>query len=243
MEVGKRFNPYNLFHGCYVPEWLARRREISQGAKLLYGRLIRYAGKNGQCNPKIETISDEVGVSRRMAVDYINELRNHGLIDTSRTGKGKANDYFFVFHQWITEGDKVKDASLDKVKDASLDKGKNASLAYKDKRESFKESHLNKKHARVNGCPVPDSLQQPQIVEAYQLYCNYMKENWHRWPTSTTTQMDLAKLQELQASGNDPVKVIQQTIHGRNKSFFELRNFQKNGDAAEQLTGKKYQEL
>lgn len=81
---------------------------------------------------------------------------------------------------------------------------------------------------RINGCPVPESLQRTEVVKAYEFFCKYMKENFNRWPTLTTTQMDLHKLAELQHKGNDPVKVIMQTVQGRNKSFYELRNFSKD---------------
>ena len=238
MEIGERFNPYQMFHGCYVPEWIAQRRELSQGSKLLYGRLIRFAGKNGKCNPRSDILSNELGVSRRQVVDYLKELKEHHLIEAERKGRGRSNNYFFLFHKWIVESNDVKNTSHQKDydvkntshpdgKNASHPDGKNASHPY-NRRESLEESH-KKERTRVNGCPVPESLQKPEIVKAYQTYCQYMRENYNRWPTSTTTQMDLQKLVELQADGNDPVKVIQQTIQARNKSFYPLRDYEQNG--------------
>ena len=39
------FNPYKLFVGSFIPEWLERRKEISPGAKLCYARLLRHADR------------------------------------------------------------------------------------------------------------------------------------------------------------------------------------------------------
>lgn len=77
---------------------------------------------------------------------------------------------------------------------------------------------------RVNGSPVPESLQDPPVLEMYGFYLKYYRENYGRPKSSTETQMDLHKLTELQHEGNDPVKVIQQTIQASNKSFYELRD-------------------
>lgn len=79
---------------------------------------------------------------------------------------------------------------------------------------------------RVNGVLVPEPLlRHDRFVDAYEFYCQYMKENYNRWPTSTTTQMDLFNLAELKKDGNDPVAVIMQTVQARNKSFYPLKRF------------------
>jgi hypothetical protein len=100
-------------------------------------------------------------------------------------------------------------------------------------KETIKETKQKKERTRngfyenlfqVNGCPVPENLQKEGVIKAYKLYLKYMQENYSRWPTSTTTEMDLHKLSKLAEEGNDPEKVIEQTIQGRNKSFFRLRD-------------------
>jgi hypothetical protein len=47
LEVGLPFNPFGLFNGIFIPEALVRARGISLGAKIIFGRLARYAGEDG----------------------------------------------------------------------------------------------------------------------------------------------------------------------------------------------------
>lgn len=86
---------------------------------------------------------------------------------------------------------------------------------------------IKKDGAIVNGANVPEELRSQEFARAYAFYVQYMKENWNRWPTSTATMMDFHKLKELAMEGNDPVEVIKQTIQGRNKSFYPIRNFER----------------
>lgn len=97
----KYINPHKQFINAYVPEWLACRNEISPGAKLCYGRLCRYAGKNGQCFPKQKTLAKALGCSPRQVARYLKELKKWKLIETTRLGKRCSNRYFFVSHEWM----------------------------------------------------------------------------------------------------------------------------------------------
>ena len=63
--MGELFNPYKLFHGIFIPEALVRFRGVSPGAKLAYGRLVRYGGEDGECYPGVETLGREIGVKKR----------------------------------------------------------------------------------------------------------------------------------------------------------------------------------
>jgi hypothetical protein len=51
VNVGERFNPYQRFPGIFIPEPICMFRGLSPGAKLVYGRLCRYAGENGEVYP------------------------------------------------------------------------------------------------------------------------------------------------------------------------------------------------
>jgi hypothetical protein len=63
-----------MFKGLLVPEALAQRDQISAGAKLIWGRLARYAGKDGQCHPSVKTLGTEVGLGERQTQKYLHEL-------------------------------------------------------------------------------------------------------------------------------------------------------------------------
>jgi Helix-turn-helix domain len=68
-----------------IPYPVLRDAKISHAAKLVYGRLKLYAGKDGQCNPKHATLAREVCVAVRQLRNVLNELRKAGWIDWYRT--------------------------------------------------------------------------------------------------------------------------------------------------------------
>ncbi len=39
MSVSRYINPYRLFHGVWIPQWLEKRPEVSEKAKKLYAYL------------------------------------------------------------------------------------------------------------------------------------------------------------------------------------------------------------
>ena len=80
LAVGQPFNPYRMFNGVLIPERLVRYKDISPGAKLAWGRLARYAGRDGKCYPAMKTLGAELGVSERMAQKYVSDLECAGLI-------------------------------------------------------------------------------------------------------------------------------------------------------------------
>ncbi len=96
-------NPWKKWKGSFIPEWLERRPELSPGVKMAYGRLMRYAGKNGYCYPKVETLAMALGVSDRQAKRYVKELGDARLVSVKRRGHGQPNEYRFLAHPWMGE--------------------------------------------------------------------------------------------------------------------------------------------
>ena len=96
-----RFNPYRLFTGSWIPEWLLERTEISPGAKLCYARLARFAGRDGNCHPFQSTIAKALGCSERQIRRYTDELVDCLLIEEERRGMGQPNRYHFLKHLWM----------------------------------------------------------------------------------------------------------------------------------------------
>jgi hypothetical protein len=98
--MSNRINPYKMFNGSFIPEAVSRVpiKELSHGAKLAYGRLIRYSGKDGLCNPKQATLAKEIGVSTVQVTRLVKELVDFGLIESIRNGIGRSNHYCFLNH-------------------------------------------------------------------------------------------------------------------------------------------------
>lgn len=100
-KIGERFNPYKTFNGVFIPEAIVSIpvKKLSQGAKLAYGRLCRYAGKNGLAYPRRETLAEEIGCKVRQVDSYLNQLKRFGLLEAVRIGLGKPNEYYFIWHE------------------------------------------------------------------------------------------------------------------------------------------------
>jgi len=104
MQPGERINPYRLFTGSFLPQWLLERRELSPGAKLVYARLARYAGKRGVAYPRQSVLAAEIGLRERQVRTYLAELRDCGLVAALKGSRGKPSRYYFLAHLWITGG-------------------------------------------------------------------------------------------------------------------------------------------
>ena len=100
-EPAMRINPWMLFTGSFIPNWLLTREEVSSGAKLAYARLAQYAGKEGRAYPKIPDLAAECGTSERSMHRHLAELADQGLIESVQRGMGLPNDFFFNDHPWM----------------------------------------------------------------------------------------------------------------------------------------------
>lgn len=116
-SVAERIRLYKKFsRNLLVPEALARRREIGDGAKLLYAKLRQYEGKNGEARPKIATLAADLGKSRRRIEAYIAELVKLGLIEVElRRASHRPSRYVFLDHPWLF--DREPNASSDVASD------------------------------------------------------------------------------------------------------------------------------
>jgi hypothetical protein len=102
-QEGQVFNPYKKFNGILIPEAIARNPDLPPGAKLVYGRLCRYAGQQGMCYPAVDTLAKEVGLKVRQTRYHIKLLiKKRFLQKTDRTlpdGRTRtSNLYMFLWH-------------------------------------------------------------------------------------------------------------------------------------------------
>ncbi|MEE9458240.1 MAG: conserved phage C-terminal domain-containing protein [Candidatus Bathyarchaeia archaeon] len=97
------YNPYRLFHGSFIPNWLGVRTELSAAAKFCFARLCQYAGEDGKCFPKVETLALALGMKKRMTQRYLRELEKFKLIKVIAQGHSLPNRYIFIWHEWISQ--------------------------------------------------------------------------------------------------------------------------------------------
>lgn len=90
-------NPFKQFVCIPIPEAIARYRGLSPGAKIVYGRLQRYAGQKGVAFPHVDALAEEVGLGERQTRSYLRELTEERFIQ-SRREFAKGNVYEFLDH-------------------------------------------------------------------------------------------------------------------------------------------------
>lgn len=124
--------------GAMIPDPVIAS-SLSAGAKLTYGVLSRFAGRDGACFPSERTIGKRLGVSDRQARNYLSELVKRGYIERARRNRRLSNNYYFL---WRAE---FAQFQLD---------GKKPSLHERND-PSPKESHIQESHLKK---PDSDSL-------------------------------------------------------------------------------------
>lgn len=78
---------------------------VSSNAKLIYARLCRYAGEKGVAYPRLDQLAGEVGMATSTMRRALDELVEHGMLETVRRGLGLPNDYFFLWHPLMDNPD------------------------------------------------------------------------------------------------------------------------------------------
>lgn len=104
LDPDQAINTYRTNIGALVPNWLMRREDLSDGAKLLYARLQQYQGEDGDIKPKISTLAAELGKSERVVQNLIAELKEVKLIRVlDRRSLCTSNMYEILAHPWWQE--------------------------------------------------------------------------------------------------------------------------------------------
>jgi hypothetical protein len=108
-KVGEPFSPYYQFHVLPMPDSLLQSRDLPAGAKLVYGRLCRYAGKNTYCWPTPATLAAEVGLGERQVQKHLDLLERTGYIRRKRRfgsdGGQMSNHIILIWHASFKDTD------------------------------------------------------------------------------------------------------------------------------------------
>jgi hypothetical protein len=117
VKAGDRFDPYRGACQFYPPDVVGRQRklldasgkdrDVTDGQKRLYERLVRYAGRNGKCWHSQAGMAEDLGKSERQVRYDLDALDSFRLIDRERKrGSHRLTIYFFLWHsiferQWV----------------------------------------------------------------------------------------------------------------------------------------------
>jgi hypothetical protein len=96
LSVGQRFNPFKVFNGVFVPDPLFYVDGLSDGARLCFGVLARFAGQDGRAYPSYERLALCLNRSRIQVMRRVRELVKVGLIEVEKTET--TNRYYFLWH-------------------------------------------------------------------------------------------------------------------------------------------------
>jgi hypothetical protein len=97
------------FPALKVPLWLARRKELSQGAKLAWAVIAHHLLRQSTLGdeqiryevPSQAQMAKSIGVTDRQFRDYVKELISYGLLTVEKTAWGKPNSYTLKKNTWI----------------------------------------------------------------------------------------------------------------------------------------------
>lgn len=189
--MSNAFNPYKMFNGIFIPDGVYNCTEISGLSKLVYGRLLRYAGKNGVAHPKQETIANELSASKNGISKAIKNLVDVGLIKIEKGNpiKHESNKYFFLQSEILGINKKYDSRS------ALCNSPESHSVGFL----HIEESHIEESHNK-NGKP---SFPYKEIFEYYISFKNLkshrtlteeMKKAVDKFIKSTSATVDDIKI-------------------------------------------------
>lgn len=76
-----------------IPNRILRNNQISLGSRMCYGMLLSYAWQDDFCFPAQIRLADDLGIGERTVRQYLNELRDAGLITWRQRGLNRPNVY------------------------------------------------------------------------------------------------------------------------------------------------------
>lgn len=138
-EIGKPFNPFNMFKGAYIPNGIMECPTISDRLKLLMGRLFQYSGRNGTAYPFRKTLAKKLGWDLRKLDRVIKEAKDKRLIKTTQETDNSPSEYIFLYST-IYDGKYNTDKSNGKnKKPADKNDSRGTDKNDKQRRESYKK--------------------------------------------------------------------------------------------------------
>lgn len=97
-KPGEPFNPWRGACGFYPPDVVGRQKDLTSGQKRLYERLVRFAGRNGECYPSHDTLAEALGITDRQVRRILTALEKYPLIAHRLRDGRRANTYIFVWN-------------------------------------------------------------------------------------------------------------------------------------------------
>lgn len=227
----KVFNPYKMFHGAFIPNCLLEYDGLTFAAKCLWAKLVQYAGENGYCWPKRDTLAKELGTSLDKIKRTLRELRQCGFLVTKQVGgTGAPNAYFFVEHDIFRRG-RIAPPALEPDKSW---RGKSVPPLYSKEKNQRDSKNYSKKPRRTKApgevTPTVLTIQDETLPSVFLENTHFME----MWETFKQYRKDIGSPIKtgniashlVKLSNDDPalaVSIIQQTLDNEWRGLFELK--------------------
>ena len=104
VAIGQPFNPFNLFDGAIVPSEILRSGNLLPSEKLVFARLMQFAGGKGRAWPSLEVLAAEVALSAVQTRRCVKALEDKGLI-RRLARSGRSNYFEFLWHPIYEDAD------------------------------------------------------------------------------------------------------------------------------------------
>ena len=102
-KAGEPFQPCLLRDGAVIPEAILKDPTLSTSARIIWGMLAAYQGKNSECSPLEETLAVDLGVKVRQLQSYLKELANY-----TRGDPPEAFPLLAVKRVWVEKDHKTR---------------------------------------------------------------------------------------------------------------------------------------
>jgi hypothetical protein len=96
-QPGRPMNPWRAYSILIIPSALGEAEWLTHGAKMTYGALCSFAGRDGVCWASMKEIARKIGVEWKQARRYIHELQ-HVLLIAVQEREGYRSKYIFLEH-------------------------------------------------------------------------------------------------------------------------------------------------
>ena len=111
-KAGEPFNPARKVCGFWATDAVDRQRDLSDGAKLVYHRLTRFAtDQRATCFASTEWLAKALGKSPRETDRDLQQLVNYGLIRRYRHGRNPRSLEFLWHTMFDSNAPSVADQS------------------------------------------------------------------------------------------------------------------------------------
>lgn len=101
-KQGKLINPHNILQGAFIPNWILRRKEISNDSKIIYAEMFKDTSPEGIYLVNIKKLSESTGLDFIFVKKHIKELLDNKLIRCKEASEERVL-FSFLSHDWINE--------------------------------------------------------------------------------------------------------------------------------------------